>query len=226
MYTNCEVDASVPLLNNVHDLILDYKKNARSPDDERIDEDIDRENGHQDIIIDPLFSVQDMHFVEDKALSYESSNICRKLLQLTNCEDCINTIHYADHLSEINEDYISSGIPTPTFNQNFKNLVRVINDIIPLLCSQKCLKLKILSHINMLELDKIGCPHHETTVTQKLKELCVHFGIISFCKNINNILTGKVKSIPAHANNMEKLAYSFNEKRKNIGKHSDIFQGK
>lgn len=255
IYRNCESDASIPLLNNLHELIVNYKKNENS-DAIAFQTDGDNETKlMQNIAIDPLFSVADVNFVEDKAISCDSSVICRKLLKITHCQDCINTLQTSnpqaqtnednlafgnpnatttfidilratDPQAQIDEDNFSFGSPTATFTRNFKNLHRIVKDIIPSLCAEKNLKKKIIAHIETLEFDEIGCPQHETILTSKLKELTVHFGIILFCKNINSILSGKITSIPVYANNIENLALSIKKKRKNIGKHSDIFQSK
>lgn len=223
IYTNCENDASVPLLQNIHELIAQYEKSASN--DNGVDSgnrgnmcDIDGLNP-EGIDIDPLFTVPDMNFLDSKGMVYESSHICRKLVQKVDCQDCLCTI-----LTVQEDDSLSFKSPSDTFIQIFKSLQNVINDIIPRLCAEKSLKKKILSLLETLRIEKIGCSEHADVIMLNLKELCIHFGIVLFCQNINNILSGKIKSIPPHANNIQVLALDFKKTRKNIGKYSDIFK--
>lgn len=218
IYTNCENDASIPLIQNVHELISEYE-NA-DPSDNRVDSDIHGMVGltRENIIdIDPLFTVPDSDVSEGKA--YECSRICRKLVQKFDCQACLSTVLIIQE-----DDSFSLKNPSDSFIETFQTLMYVINDIVPRLCAEKFLKKKILTQIETLDIKEVGCLEHAKVVMLTLKELCVNFGIVLFCQNINSILSGKITSIPAHSNNIQVLALDFKKSRKNIGKHSDILQ--
>lgn len=61
-----------------------------------------------------------------------------------------------------------------------------------------------------------GCELHQAKLIGDLKNITITILLNEFCKNINNILSGKTKT----ANNtIEEAFLEFREKKKFIGKH-------
>lgn len=219
--SNCEKDFSIPLLDNLHDFLLEYKD--KEPANQNA------ENDPSDIIEFVFPDVVELNVVEDDALSYVCSVICRKMLQVTDCEQCVNKIQSkpllkSPDLFSINDDCDTTHKrPSENFILNFKTLFCAINEILPHLCSEKFLKTKILNHINNINIEFVGCLTHNAEMVLKLKQYSVHYAIMSFCKNINSTLAKKITAIPSNANHIQKLAIEFRKKRKGIGRYSDLF---
>lgn len=228
--SNCEEDYSKPLLNNVHELLLDYKAKSQT-DNRELDDQVDESEAFEDVIVyDPVFSKMDYNFVENEAITYISSIICGKILNKTSCVQCINSLqsssvleaHDIIHKLSDCEDNVYRN-PSVIFMQSFKILFSAINDIIPDLCSEKLLKTKIITQLEKVQIDEIGCPEHMKEMTLKLKQYVTYYAIIDFCKKINSLLSGKVTVIPPNSDRMQQLALAFRKKGKHIGKHSDKF---
>lgn len=217
--SNCEKDVSTPLLNDVHEMFLNAKeKPVKNIEDETqnyggtiIFKDTEAEIQIYDdlIIFDPEIAKVDWSDVEDEAISYIACAVCRKLLEKTKCSKCIDNLQ------------TSALKPSQTFMQTFKILFNVASQIIPDLCSEKLLKIKLISQFNNEMCDEIGCDEHKEHVTKQMKEYVAYYAIVDFCKKINSLLSGKIKEIPVESNHMVKLALDFRAKGKHIGKHSD-----
>lgn len=113
--------------------------------------------------------------------------------------------------------------PSSAFMQIFKRLFDVSSQLIPDLCSENCLKVKIVNHLENEEFDDVGCSDHKKQIATKIKDYAAYYAIIDFCKNINNLLSGKIKCLPINSNHMLELALNFREKGKHNGKYSDKF---
>lgn len=224
---NCEEDFAKPLLNNFHELLLHYKSKSKT------DHDIPKthaELANDIIIFDPEISKTDLSYVEDEAITYISSVACRKLLEKTNCTQCIDDLQTSSDLKAheiINKfnpsDEILYKKPSLIFMKTFKRLFDVSSQLIPDLCSENSLKSKIVNHLDNEEITEVGCCEHKEVITKRLKDYAAYYSIIEFCKNINNLLSGKIKSLPINSSHMLELALSFREKGKHYGKHSDKF---
>jgi len=70
------------------------------------------------------------------------------------------------------------------------------------------------------ELGEIGCVDHNQEIVKKLFELTVIYALDIFCKNINDLLAGKIKILPPNANPIQDLARDYYIK-KTMRKHSD-----
>ncbi len=224
---NCEEDFAKPLLNNFHELLLHYKNKSKT--------DIEIPKNQPDlsndiIIFDPEILKTDLLSVEEDAIIYISSVVCRKLVDKTNCSQCLNILETSSNLkahsiiTKLNPtDQVLYKQPSATFMKTFKRLFNVSSQLIPDLCSENFLKFKIVNHLDKEEVDDVGCCEHNEVVIRRMKEYAAYYAITDFCKNINNLLSGKITCLPINSNNMLELALKFREKGKHMGKHSDKF---
>lgn len=216
--SNCEPDTSKALLTDLNKFFLNYDvvKETDSNSDES-DTDDDDNTG----VFDPLFifSNNEIDFINNEAIADVSSSVCDKMLKITECINCRKTLETS---SNPNDDTLKQ--PSDTFKNNFKKLVGGINDVLPNICVEKFLRKKLLEQLDKIEIDKMGCIKHQNIVESKFKEQTAFYGIVTFTKNVNNLLNGKNTELPPNYNSLEELAYIFNQKKKHIGKHSDIFK--
>lgn len=219
--SNCEPDTSKALLTDLNKFFLNYdvvKETVSNSDD--ID-DSDTEEDGDTAVFDPLFhfSNNDVDFINNEAIANVSSSVCDKMLKITHCLNCRKTLETS---SNTNDDTLSR--PSDTFKNNFKKLVCGINDVLPNICVEKFLRKRLLEQLDKIEIDKMGCIKHHDFVESKFKEQTAFYGIVTFTKNVNDLLSGRNKVLPPNHNFLEELAYIFNQKKKHIGKHSDIFK--
>lgn len=225
MKSNCEPDISKPLLSDMNSFYLNYnnvvKENGLNANDSHIDDN----NDNDTVTFDPLhnFSDTEVNFISNEAISNVSGSVCDKMLKITKCVDCRKTLETSLTLNDqCNSD--TPEHPSHIFKNNFKKLVGGINDVLPEICAEKSLKKVLLEQLNKIEIQRMGCSQHYDVVESNFKEQTAFYGIVTFTKNINDLLSGKNKTLPPKYNNIEKLAYIFNKKKKNIGKHSDILK--
>lgn len=211
--SNCEPDTSKPLLTDLVDFFLNYsnveENTGSSSNDADNDDDVDR------VIFDPLhtFSDKEISFVSNEAISNASSSVCDKMIKITKCINCRKTLE-----SSLNSND-QSGSDTPKrpsdiFTSNFRQLVCGINDVLPNICVEKYLRKKLLEELDKIIIQKMGCIKHHTAVESNFKEQTAFYGIATFTKNINDLLSGKNKILPPDYNHLEELAYIFNAKKK------------
>ncbi len=249
MKSNCEPDSSIPLLTDIHLLMLqkgnvvndkspienDISKNDGTasigpnncypynsdtndnPNDvaSNIIEDFDNQN-YDPIIFEPEFSEKEINIIDEEAISNLSKSVFDKLLQNTHCDECRSTLETSSNDNSIK-------FPSNLFVQNFKKIFYNIDESLQYICADKGLKKEVLKSLENVGLDEMGCENHLSCVESKFKEFSTIFGIISFCKRINNILSRKNKVYSEHFNLIEELAFTFHKKKKGIGKHSEKF---
>lgn len=213
--SNCEQDDSFALLNDVHELIA-----------KRMESFAPAETDHpvapfQDVIMfDPQFTKTELNFFELESLSKTSNLICEKVATRSFCENCRSTL-----LSSSEND---SEYPTPTFTTFFQKVFRVAVQIIPSFAEEKLLKKIVVSEVKKVltggdDGKGIGCVDHNKEIVDTTVECTVIYAITVFCKNVNDLLYGKLRELPSDPNHIEELAHEFWKKKKRIGKHSDIF---
>lgn len=212
--SNCEPDCSTPLLSEVHKLFL-KKKNV-----ELVDELI-LTNYSEDVIIDtidfdPKLSEIDLKDPNDSAMSQISVNVCSKVLQNLKCDECRASIE------TVSTSQIS--YPSELFNQNFKKIFCATNTMLPHICHEKYVRKQLTEMIEDTKVDGMGCLIHRDDVEKILKKQTVTLCILTFCKNVNDLLSGKNKLLAKHSNFIEDMAFSFKNSRKNIGKYSEKFE--
>lgn len=252
LHANCQPDQSTPILDNIHDFISKCKDQSIDTNnlsnnqifmdvddiivfDPQYEEEVETELvNYKDlntmIAYDPesdlsdeerslterqdtiAFNAQSLEtkvdFIEYEAISHASSLICQKLIKFTKCEECKN------NFQSIAETVLISSVE--------KVLCR-LNEIIPHICFEDSLKKKLLNHIQSIKIDFIGCSEHDQEISQKIKNLGADHIILTFCNDINKILSGKTETLPINHNHIQKLAYEQRIKKKRIGKYTDIF---
>lgn len=228
--SNCEPDKSTAILTSIHEFISDYKtpsNNSSNSELSNIDDMdelnlierevmLDVDDVDKIIAFDPQFGKEELNFLEIEAFSHASSMISQKLMKSTSCDECkIN-------LQLITENDMFCTNET-IFVRNCNNVFRGLACIIPHICSEPSLKKKLVHHIRLIEMDLIGCLEHDFEMAHKMKQLCADHTIKTFCHKINSFLSGKAEVLPANHNLIEKLAYELKNKKKRIGKYTDIF---
>lgn len=248
LHSNCEQDQSVSVLDNIHDFVLGCNKDPSTvtcntdsiiafdpidqyPSDQEqtlisdIDELVVFEPLVNDTIVveskavshmvkaddlvvfDPEVGNETNNYFETGALSRVAGSIYRKLMKSTQCKDC----------------KLALDIMETIFVENCTKIFRRLNKAIPHICFETSLKKKLLTNIESIATDTIGCPDHGLEMTLKLKELCTYEAITYFCYDINRYLSGKINILPINHNHIQEQAIIHKRKTKRIGKYSDIF---
>lgn len=226
---NCEQDFSTPLLKDAHELFLSCKRINNDSNEIDCNRNYASENDSsvEVIIFDPQFSETELSTVNNEAIQKDSSLVCNEVVKKTKCRHCIKTLETTSNTDTeaINSDTEHKLIkyPSDVFIHNFKIIICGIKEVLPHICADKCVKKKLLDHIGNIETKKMGCSKHYEEVGMIFKEHCATYGILTFCKNVNDLLSGKNETLPPDFNFIEERAYIFHQKNKRIGKHSDIF---
>lgn len=225
--SNCEDDESKFLLNDVHEMLLLRKE---KPKVNTINSSIQNDYCTDMITFDPEILKTDLSFVQNEAITYMSSVVCRKILERTNCSQCLDSLQTSTNSKAHNiiskfssSDHAFYKNPSLTFMQIFQRLFYVSNQVIPDICSEKCLKSKIVNVLENEIVENVGCDDHKDVVLTKIKQYAALYTIIDFTKNINNLLTGKNTVLPINSSSIHELALIFRQKGKHNGKHSDKF---
>lgn len=81
---------------------------------------------------------------------------------------------------------------------------------------------RLVELIRLEVIEIMGCSEHQQKVEETFKEQTVVFGIFNFCKNVNDLLSGKTKHIAPNCNFVEQMAFDFKLKNKDIGKYGTL----
>lgn len=228
--SNCEEDRFFALLSNINKMILDFDDDAQETDEndqiynDVVQIDVEKENERNmldTIIFDPLFGETELNFVESESISNSSSAICRKLMDITTCDDC--HISLQEPSLQINYNELDIILPSQTFKAHFEKIFRAINVAIPHFCHEKSIKKNIISQIDSIQECPVGCEIHSNEMAMKIKDLTANYALIAFCNTINNTLSGKIPELPPGCNHIQEKAFIFRQKKSRIGKHSDKF---
>ncbi len=223
MKSNCEQDISTPLLTKAHEFYLKYN-NVVQRNDSNADDSID--DGNNSDVFDPLhnFTDNDFNVINSEAISYVSSSVCDKMLKIIKCSDCRETLEASMIDDTVNfEECDIPKQPSDLFNTNFRKLLCGMNDVLPDICAEKNLRKKLIDQLDKIEILSMGCSEHCEEVETNMKEQTAFYGIVTFTKNVNDLLSGKTRVLASNYNYVEELAFIFCQKNKKIGKHSDIF---
>lgn len=140
--SNCEEDSSIPLLQNIEDLIM--QSILDTEESNTTDNDIECEENKllEDVIFDPQFTEKEFNFCENASLSFISNLICRKIFEKTVCPSCRNNLQTHTELKEHaiiklrnNNDDLS--YPSSSFITKFKKIFCYVTEMIPHICSEK-----------------------------------------------------------------------------------------
>lgn len=221
--TNCEPDNATALLNDVHDLI----ENHLSVNTEEIESLCpSTDDLCADVEFDPIFTENALNFCESESAEQTAGVICSQILKRFDCENCPSYL-LADF--DRDEDAKSSvpKFPSIKFIETFTKIFDYSNQSIPLVASEKSLKKFIIDGFKKAnkinELAMIGCVDHNEETINVLVELTVIYAIKVFCKNINDLLRGKIKELPPDPTPIQESARTFFAK-KSVRKHTDIFR--
>lgn len=223
--SNCEEDKFFALLSNINKMILDFNDDSQETDNTdqvAVPIDIEKENEKNmldTIVFDPLFGQTELNFVESESISNTSSAICRKLMDITTCDDC--QLSLQEPSIQLNNNNIV--LPSQTFKAHFEKIFLTINAAIPYFCHEKSVKKTLISQIENIEQYPIGCKLHSNEMAMKLKELTANYALLAFTNTINNTLSGKITEKTPGCNHIQEKAFEFRRKKSKIGKHSDKF---
>lgn len=229
--SNCEPDLSKPLLNEMNEFFLsDNNENNDTVEAKSVDSNLNciKNDGYEydydPITIDVEFCGKKINCLDNNSVLSDSCNtVCNKILQVTDCHKCRKSLETPIYQDKTSQNTINQ--PSDLFKKNFLNIINDVNIILPQICEQKLLQKKLLKYINDdKNIDKIGCSRHNAYIDLKIKEFTIVSGIQSFCKNINDFLSGKNLKLTNASNFIEEKAFKFNQKKKQVGKHSDIFK--
>lgn len=233
--TNCEEDKSVALLYDVHDLIEKNISNAKNATQNITDSHVDDPYG--DVLYDPEFSERDCNFYEEMSLTHASSVICSKIVDRCCCDNCQSNLQTDSEFVGNKSNLFDLNYPSTEFIEMFKKIFEFSTNMIPSVCFERNIKEIVIKEVKQrleeeartnehCKLNLIGCVEHNEEILNKTVEFTVSYCINIFCKNINSLLTGKIKDLPKNYNDVQHLAIQFVLKKKRIGKHSDIFKTK
>ncbi len=219
--SNCEPDTSTPLITNLKSFFLNYNNVVNETSSNESDTDDDDDDDNDTVLFDPLhnFSNSDVNFITSEAISNVASSVCDKLLKITKCKNCNKTLETCYSPGDETLKH-----PSDVFNKNFRKLLSGINDVLPYICVEKGLRKKLQEELEKIDIDEMGCDDHHEFVEFKFKEQTAFYGIVTFTKNINDLLSGKNKTLPVNFNYLEELALIYKSNKKDIGKYSDIFK--
>lgn len=153
-------------------------------------------------------SVDLSEFVQSEVVSNDATWVTQTLFRTSKCIECKD---YFD-LMDRNTTLLS-----------VERLLRSINSTIADICFQESIKAKLLTSVQLMKIHIIGCPDHVDVTERKLKRLAVDRAVLSFCNNINKILSGKMESLPDNPTTIQTLAFQHRTKKRGIGKYSDLF---
>lgn len=238
---NCEKDSSVPLFKNLHAFFSNNKQNNGATtvknssqsnigqndaieiigfDPEFTESEFQIDHNQNDtfdaVVFDPQFDESERSelITENETLSFVLNSILKKLLKVAACENCRRSLKMYDNMS----------YPLAVL-EDFNKIFCKINAMMPHICSEKAVKKTLLTHIEDLDLN-FGCREHYKDLSLNFKEYFTKHAILSFCKNINSILSGKItiqESQLHDLNDIQYQAYQFRKKKKRIGKYTDKF---
>lgn len=92
--SNCEPDCSTSLLSDVHKIFL-KNETVEDVNDANVNN-IPEIIIFDPIIFDPQFSEPNLNFLNNESISYNSTSVCRKLIEAIKCDECRETIETLD----------------------------------------------------------------------------------------------------------------------------------
>lgn len=243
MKTNCQPDDSTAILTNIHEFIslcreqphdpiylsnpepkISGRQNSFVDSADAETDDIDSliyfdpeiENDFRSTIalneaddsLNSQFLETNVDLGQLTSISNDGSRICQKVLKTLTCEDCKNNVDLMDHNAAL---------------MSVEKLLDHLNKTIADICSQDFIKKKLLNSVHEMTVHVIGCPDHIDVIDRKVKNFAVDQVLLSFCNNVNHILSGKIDTLPENPNLIQKLAFEHRVKKRGIGKYTDKF---
>lgn len=232
--TNCEPDKCTALLYDVHDLILQQIDSVDSTETDKCSAEMNDEYGN--ILCDPVMSKKQLSLLESGSLTHAACEICDKIVDQSHCEPCQINLQTDTKLNgKQRKDLFGLKYPSPDFIKIFEKIFTIAMEVVPLICSEKLIKTILIQEVKkridddsqemeVYNFHMIGCMEHNEETVRKVFDLTVTHVLNIFCKNINDLLSGKVKTLPPDPTPIQDLARSFNVKKKRIGKFTAPLQ--
>lgn len=232
--SNCQPDQSSGMLSDIHEFITVCQEQSLEPNNSIVSVDdttfcncglksqnCDCDDLNSMIAYHPQSELEEtididaelrkikVESIEINAISYSSSRICQKIFKTTKCEECRSNFELMDE---------------PTTLSRIGKVVSSLNAIIPQICFERSIKKKLMNHIRPMKTYLIGCSDHNEEIDEKIKKLAADQVVLTFCNDVNKILSGKTKTLPDNPNIIQKLALVHKIKKRRIGKYSDKFK--
>lgn len=248
LYSNCQPDDSKAILSNIHDFITVCQEQPHDPVPYPVLDSLDCANASlfaesesdewdecdsmiyfepeveddQSVSIVPdirskadetihqhsQFLETNPDFSEPNVISSQTNRICQKIYKATSCEECRENFELMDHDATL---------------LSVEKLLRSLDKSIAGICYHDSIKKKLINSIQDTNIHFVGCPEHIDVLERKVKSLAVDQIVLSFCSNINKILSGKINILPDKPSLIQRLAFEHRNKKKGIGKFSDKF---
>lgn len=229
--SNCQPDQSSGMLSDIHKFITLCQEQSLEPNNSMVNFDdttffdcgpesqnCDSDDlnlmiaYHPELELEETIDIEsELRKIEVGAISISSSRICQKIFKTTKCEECRSNFELMDELTTLSR---------------IGNVLSSLNAIIPYICSERFIKKKLMNHIRPMKTNLIGCSDHNEEIDEKIKKFAVDKVILTFCNDVNKILSGKTKTLPDNPNIVQKLALAHKTRKRGIGKYSDKFTGK
>lgn len=222
--SNCQPDSSTSILTNIHDFISGYEEhipdaiNISNTEVKLVSDDDDKSfvESQSEIDFEAMIvfdtevddNISSTIVAQAPMISNDCVRICQKIMKRTSCDDCRE-----------NFDLMDRGAALLSVHK----LLSDLNKTIAAICTQESIKKKLLISVQQVKVHVIGCSDHSDEVERKIKILAVDHILLTFCNNINKILSGKIDILPDKPSIIQKLAFEHRVKKRGIGKHSDKF---
>lgn len=228
---NCQNDNGFPLLKDINEIYenentLDFDIEASTSDNNSNETLEPIQVEENEIQFDETITDFDLNFCENEALVLASGKVCEKISRTTKCERCKHTLEAYKQLNDhgiistfdnISESRLLT-YPTLLFTSKFKVLFKLTEMLLPSICHERKVFGKLLSLLENVELDGIGCNNHTSEISHKLKTLTIQICVQTFTKEINAVLSRKTKELRSNPNEMLRKAFDIAKKKKGIGK--------
>lgn len=234
--SNCQPDNSKAMLTNIHEFISSYEEqptehpsvdpilmgcdNLGDNENMFLQSGSDMELFDSIIFIDSETEDQGIQSGADQpvtecaeknaavATQYDASRICQKIFKVTTCKECRQNFDLMDRNSALS---------------SVQELLSVLNRNVAEMCTLESIKKTLIHSVQGMKILVIGCADHVDLIERKVKDLAVEHILLSFCTNINKILSGKITALPDKPSVIQKLAFEHRMKKKGIGKFTDQF---
>lgn len=222
IHSNCEADLSKPLLSDMHEFFLNDDRNELNDCGAGPSTDLTSyKNDGFEYDFNPVsIKVQFSEEVLSSKNNYVDAacDVCDKLMKVTKCIACRGTFETIDKNDRCTK-------PSDLLIENFTRIASACDKILPEICEEQFLKKTLLKYISSeVTFQSIGCSEHFEEVELKFKGYSAIWGLQHFCKNVNDLLSGKNTHFSNKFNKIEENAFNFYQKRKRVGKYSDILK--
>ncbi|KAG4074447.1 hypothetical protein HA402_014399 [Bradysia odoriphaga] len=167
-------------------------------------------------------------FAEDEAQNCVSAKICKQIINKFKCDSCLVTVAVNASTKPIKciehdimrKQSTSDGIVLPNleFIKCIKSMLLIVQKMLPDVCSEKNLTMKLLSGIpDKKKFESIGCDIHRNEFFDQMWKCTTKQVIEKFTTQVNRILSGKVTITDECI--IQKKALEFKAKKKHIGKY-------